>query len=103
MEVIAGIGVDACEIARLRRALDGAAGRRFRARVFTAEEQRYCDGRGRNCIESYAARFAAKEAAMKALGTGWGEGIGFLDFEVTRDGDASPRGCEDLRASRHNT
>ena len=89
--MIAGIGVDACEIARVGRALDGRAGARFRARVFTAGEQRYCDARGRGRLESYAARFAAKEAAMKALGTGWGRGIGFLDVEVVREGEAPPQ------------
>ena len=89
--MIGGIGVDACELARMQRALAGAAGARFRARVFTAGEQAYCDARGRGRVESYAARFAAKEAAMKALGTGWGQGVGFADFEVLRDGDAAPR------------
>jgi holo-[acyl-carrier protein] synthase len=89
--VIGGIGVDACEIARLKRALAGAAGPRFKRRVFTAGEQAYCDARGRARFESYAARFAAKEAAMKALGTGWGQGLGFTDVEVTREGEAAPR------------
>ena len=89
--VIAGIGVDACEIARLKRALVGSAGARFKQRVFTAGEQAYCDARGRARYESYAARFAAKEAAMKALGTGWGQGLGFTDVEVERDGEAAPR------------
>jgi holo-[acyl-carrier protein] synthase len=86
--VIGGIGIDACEIARMRRALAGATGARFRARVFTEAERAYCDGRGRGSVESYAARFAAKEAAMKALGTGWGEDVGFHDVEVVRDGSA---------------
>jgi holo-[acyl-carrier protein] synthase len=89
--IIAGIGVDACEIARLKRAMTGAAGTRFKRRVFTAGEQTYCDARGRARFESYAARFAAKEAAMKALGTGWGQGLGFTDVEVTREGEAAPR------------
>jgi holo-[acyl-carrier protein] synthase len=89
--VIGGIGLDACEIARMRRSLAGATGARFRARVFTDGEQAYCDGRGRARLESYAARFAAKEAAMKALGTGWGEGVGFRDVEIVREGDAAPR------------
>ena len=89
--LVAGIGVDACEIARLKRALAGAAGARFKQRVFTAGEQAYCDARGRARFESYAARFAAKEAAMKALGTGWGQGLGFTDVEVAREGDAAPR------------
>jgi holo-[acyl-carrier protein] synthase len=89
--VIAGIGVDACEILRLKRALGGAAGTRFKRRVFTTGEQAYCDARGRGRFESYAARFAAKEAAMKALGTGWGQGLGFTDVEVMREGDGAPR------------
>jgi holo-[acyl-carrier protein] synthase len=88
---IAGIGVDACEIARVKRAMAGAAGTRFKRRVFTDGEQAYCDARGRARFESYAARFAAKEAAMKALGTGWGQGLGFTDVEVTREGEAAPR------------
>jgi len=88
--VIAGIGVDLCEVARIRRALTGRAGPRFRARVFTAGEQAYCEARGRARYESYAARFAAKEAAMKVLGTGWGQGVGWCDVEVVRDGDRPP-------------
>ena len=87
---IGGIGVDACEIARLRRALAGPAGARFRERVFTPDEQAYCEARGRTRVQSYAVRFAAKEAAMKALGTGWGQGVGFRDVEVVRDGDGAP-------------
>jgi holo-[acyl-carrier protein] synthase len=88
---VGGIGVDACETARLRRALAGPAGARFRDRVFTAGEQAYCEARGRTRVQSYAVRFAAKEAAMKALGTGWGQGVGFRDVEVVREGDGPPR------------
>lgn len=89
--MIGGIGVDLCEIARIRRALTGAAGTRFRARVFTPDEQAYCEARGRARFESYAVRFAAKEAAMKALGTGWGAGVGWCDVEVVRPEDGTPR------------
>jgi holo-[acyl-carrier protein] synthase len=88
--MILGLGVDFCEVARIRRALEGAAGERFRARVFTPAEQAYCEARRRARFASYAARFAAKEAAMKALGTGWGEGVGWRDFEIVRHGDAAP-------------
>jgi holo-[acyl-carrier protein] synthase len=88
--VIAGIGIDLCDVARVRRALTRPSGARFRARVFTAGEQAYCEGRGRARYESYAARFAAKEAAMKALGTGWGDGVGWLDVEVVRDAAGAP-------------
>jgi len=88
--MILGIGIDVCDVARLRRALSGAAGPRFRARVFTDGEQAYCEARNRGRFASYAARFAAKEAAMKALGTGWANGIGWRDFEVVRDGEGRP-------------
>ena len=87
--MIGGIGIDVCEVARVRRALSGDTGARFRARVFTPDEQAYCERRVQARFESYAARFAAKEAAMKALGTGWGEGVGWRDVEViAQDGGA---------------
>ena len=86
--MIVAIGVDVCDVARIRRALEGPTGARFRARVFTAAEQAYCEARGRARFASYAARFAAKEAAMKALGTGWSAGVSWQDFEVVRaDGE----------------
>ena len=88
--MILGLGIDVCEIARLRRALSGPAGDRFRARVFTDAEQAYCEARQRGRFASYAARFAAKEAAMKALGTGWANGIGWRDFEVVHGADGRP-------------
>ena len=61
---IAGLGVDVCQIARMERALARHAS--MRERVFTPEERAYCDGRARPA-ESYAARFAAREAVIKAL------------------------------------
>ncbi len=88
--VVVGLGVDLCDVDRIRRALEGKTGARFRERVFTAAEQRYCEARRRARFESYAARFAAKEAAMKALGTGWTGNVRWSDFEVLRDGDAAP-------------
>ena len=89
--MIVGLGVDVCDVARIRRALEGRAGARFQARVFTAAEQAYCEARRRGRFASYAARFAAKEAAMKALGTGWAQGVGWRDFEVVRARGAPPR------------
>jgi holo-[acyl-carrier protein] synthase len=64
-------------------------GERFRNRVFTEAEIDYCEGRASR-LESYAARFAAKEAAMKALGTGWSEGVGWREIEVARAGTGAP-------------
>ena len=88
--MIVGLGVDVCDVARIRRALEGHVGARFRARVFTRGEQEYCEARRRGRFASYAARFAAKEAAMKALGTGWAQGVGWRDFEVVRGRGAPP-------------
>ena len=87
--MIVGIGIDAVEIARIDELLRKypAAARR---RVFTAAERRDA-GRGRGAAASLAARFAAKEAAMKALGTGWAEGVGFADIEVHREPSGAPR------------
>ncbi len=65
-------------------------GARFKARVFTAGEQRYCEKRGVGRYQSYAARFAAKEATMKALGHGWGKHVGWLDVEVVRIENGRP-------------
>ena len=75
-------GVDSIEIDRLTRAVD-RFGARFLQRVFTPNELADCGQR----VESLAGRFAAKEAAAKALGTGlWREGIGWTDIEIRRDG-----------------
>jgi len=88
--MIVGIGVDLAEVDRIRDALERpATGERFRARVFTAGEQAYCERRRRK-YESYAARFAAKEAVMKALGRGWSREIGWSDIEVVRERGGRP-------------
>ncbi|HLU38141.1 MAG TPA: holo-ACP synthase [Planctomycetota bacterium] len=83
---IVAVGVDLVDLDRIERLLD-AEGDRFLARVFTAAEREYCMARARP-VPSLAARFAAKEAVMKCLGTGFGEGVGFAQIEVVR----SPRG-----------
>jgi len=80
--MIIALGIDIVEITRIGEVL-GRRGERFRARVFTAGEIEYCEQRG-SPLASYAARFAAKEAAMKALGTGWAGGIGWRDVEIVR-------------------
>ena len=88
--MIVGIGVDLCDVARLETTLAQPSGPRFLERVFTDGERAYCEARKRGRVQSYAARFAAKEAAMKALGTGWGQGVGWRDVEVVRVGDEAP-------------
>jgi holo-[acyl-carrier protein] synthase len=83
--MIVSVGVDLIEVGRIQRALeDPSIGKRFRERVYTEGEIRYCDSRGMGKYESYAGRFAAKEAAMKALGTGWGAKASWLAIEVVR-------------------
>ena len=70
------------EVARIQRALENPRiGQRVCQRVFTDAEVEYCEKRKRK-YESYAGRFAAKEAVMKALGRGWGRKVGWLDIEV---------------------
>jgi holo-[acyl-carrier protein] synthase len=86
--MIVGIGMDVVEIARIARIVDGGAeaAERFLARCFTAGERAYCDSR-RDRAGRYAARFAAKEAAVKALGAP--RGVAWTDVEVER-GDGPP-------------
>jgi holo-[acyl-carrier protein] synthase len=80
--MIVGSGVDIAEVPRIRESIE-RFGKRFLHRVFTDGEISYCEARVRR-FESYAARFAAKEAGMKALGTGWNHGIRWRDVEVVR-------------------
>src|SRR5437764_1667017 len=80
--MIVGSGIDIAEVPRIAQAIV-RFGERFVRRVFTDGEIRYCDSKA-NRVERYAARFAAKEAAMKALGTGWNHGVRWRDCEVTR-------------------
>ena len=64
-------------------------GERFLARIYTEAERAYCDSKP-NRMERLAGRFAAKEAAMKAIGTGWRRGVGWREFEVTRAASGQP-------------
>lgn len=90
--MIIAIGNDLAEVDRIRAALeDPRTGARFRDRVFTLSEQEYCERRRVAKYQSYAARFAAKEATMKALGRGWGRYVGWLDIEVIRPRGSRPQ------------
>jgi holo-[acyl-carrier protein] synthase len=80
--MIVGTGIDIAEVPRIGQSI-ARFGDRFLQRIFTAGEIRYCDSK-MNRAERYAARFAAKEAAMKALGTGWSHGVRWRDCEVVR-------------------
>jgi holo-[acyl-carrier protein] synthase len=87
--MILGTGVDIVEIERLRKIIERQKDR-FLSRVFTPEEQRFCNAH-RDSAPHYAARFAAKEAVFKALGTGWAKGVTWLDVEVLRERQDPPR------------
>jgi holo-[acyl-carrier protein] synthase len=78
--VIVGCGIDVVEIRRVERVL-ARRGRRFRERVFTQRERKDCESLRRPGPQ-LALRFAAKEAGMKAIGTGWRRGVAWRDFEV---------------------
>jgi holo-[acyl-carrier protein] synthase len=86
--VIVGLGVDMEEVSRIREVIS-RHGRIFLERVFSSGEIAYCE-RHRDPAERYAARFAAKEAMMKALGTGWSQGVRWRDIEVTRNPGGRP-------------
>jgi holo-[acyl-carrier protein] synthase len=86
--VIVGSGVDLCEVERIKNAI-ARHGRRFVERVYTDREIAYAESKA-NLYERYAARFAAKEAGMKALGTGWRGGIAWRDFEVANQPSGRP-------------
>ncbi len=79
--MIVGIGIDLAEVDRIREAIE-RHGQRFIQRIYTEKEIAYVE-RKANKYERYAARFAAKEAGMKAIGTGWKRGVRWRDFEVT--------------------
>jgi holo-[acyl-carrier protein] synthase len=86
--VIISIGIDIIEVARIREVLLRTP--RFADRVFTAAERAYCDSRGVVAAQHYAARFAAKEAALKALQTGWRGGISWQDVEISSRESGAP-------------
>jgi holo-[acyl-carrier protein] synthase len=86
--MIVGTGVDITEVARIAAAVE-RFGSRFLERVFTRDEVHYCMGKP-NAAERLAARFAAKEAGMKAIGTGLRHGISWQDLEVVREPGGRP-------------
>src|SRR3954454_13937827 len=88
MEII-GIGTDIVECLRVGRMIE-RHGELFLMRVFTEREIRYCQGRTR-ATEHFAARWAAKEAILKCLGTGWHRGLGWTDMEVRVEPAGRPR------------
>jgi holo-[acyl-carrier protein] synthase len=86
--MILSIGIDIIEVARIREVLLRTP--RFGERVFTSAERAYCERRGAAAAQHYAARFAAKEAALKALQTGWRGGISWQDVEIASRDSGAP-------------
>ena len=87
--MVLGLGTDLMETRRVQESID-RYGDRFLERIFTPEEIAYCQRKRKNAAESFAARFAAKEAGAKALGTGISRGVGWKEFEVRRETSGRP-------------
>jgi holo-[acyl-carrier protein] synthase len=85
--VLQGLGIDLIEVARVKKLVESDG--RFAERVFSAAEIAYCESK-HNRAQHYAARFAAKEAFFKALGTGWRDGMGWTEVAVGNDGLGKP-------------
>ena len=85
--MIAGLGIDMIEVERVAEKIGKESG--FRELVFSKKEIEYCDAKA-NKFEHYAARFAAKEAFLKAIGTGWASGTAFNEIEVFNDANGKP-------------
>ena len=86
--MILSIGIDITEVYRIRQTI--ARTPRFATRVFTENERAFCEGKGVAAAQSYAGRFAAKEAFLKALKTGWRGKITWQDIEVVSDDQGAP-------------
>ncbi len=85
--MIIGIGTDIIEVARIEQLISKQ--KRFQGRIFTEKEIAYCELK-KNKAQNYAARFAAKEAFLKAIGTGWRKGIAFKEIEVVNNEQGKP-------------
>ena len=98
-----GIGIDVVEVARIASAIE-RHGEPFLAKIFTPAEREYCESRNQSAMH-YAARFAAKEAVAKALGTGIGGDAGLHDLEVVHDAKGAPKillsGAAEAFAKQH--
>ena len=86
--MIFGVGIDNIEVERIKKQINSST--KFKEKIFTAKEIEYCESK-KNYAENFAARFAAKEAFLKAIGTGWGEGLQFQDIEVLNDKKGKPQ------------
>ena len=85
--MIFGIGIDEIEVERVEKLIHKEDG--LREKLFTSNEIRYCESK-KHGARNFAARFAAKEAFLKAAGTGWRDGLAFGEIEITNDGLGKP-------------
>ena len=83
-KLIVGIGIDIIEVARIEKQITGESNS-FVKKVFTLKEIEYCETKIKNKVQNYAARFAAKEAFFKAIGTGLRDGLSWNDIEIEND------------------
>jgi holo-[acyl-carrier protein] synthase len=88
--MIYGVGMDMLEISRMKKIMEGTAAKRFLERILTLAERELADTRKTRLSEFIAGRFAAKEAVVKALGSGIGQCVGFQDIEILPDGLGKP-------------
>ena len=86
--MIISTGIDIVEVYRIKQTMERTP--RFAERVFTEQERAYCESKGVTAAQSYAARFAAKEAFLKALKTGWRGKISWQDVEIVLSDDGAP-------------
>ena len=100
MSIIA-VGMDLVRVERIA-AVQSRRGAAFTRRIFTSREQGDCE-HGREAALHYAGRFAAKEAVMKVLGTGWGQGVTWLDIEIRNEMSGAPTASLSGVAARHAT
>lgn len=89
LDMIVGMGTDLAEVPRIRQSI-ARYGDRFLNRIFTEGERAYASSKA-NVAERFAARFAAKEAGMKAIGTGWNFGVTWKDFEIVNERSGRPK------------
>jgi holo-[acyl-carrier protein] synthase len=82
-----GVGIDIIEVSRIEKLISSS--NRFKQRIYTQREVDYCEAR-KNKAQNYAARFAAKEAFLKAIGTGWRSGVAFREIEVLNNEQGKP-------------
>ncbi len=85
--MIFGVGIDNIEVSRVKKQIDGTT--KFKEKIFTSKEIQYCESK-KSYAESFAARFAAKEAFFKAIGTGWRGGMQFKEIEIINNDLGKP-------------